>query len=44
MKCNLILGLVLGAVAGMALLEFCKPVKQAVEKGKEKFKQKVAEL
>ena len=36
--------LVLGAVAGMALLEFCKPVKQAVEKGKEKLKQKVAEL
>lgn len=44
MKCDLMLGLVLGALAGMALVEFCKPVKDVVEQGKEKIKQTVQKL
>ena len=44
MKCDLLIGLALGAVAGMALVEFCKPVKDAVEQGKEKLKNKVQKL
>ncbi len=44
MKCDLVIGLVIGAIAGMALLEFCRPVKQVVEKGKEKLKEKVSKI
>ena len=44
MKCDLLIGLALGAVVGMALVEFCKPVKDAVEQGKEKLKNKVQKL
>ena len=44
MKGDLIIGLFLGALAGMAVLEFCQPVKDAVEQGKEKVKSKIAKL
>ena len=44
MRCDMILGLVLGALAGMALVEFCKPVKDIVEQGKEKIKQTVQKI
>lgn len=44
MKCDLMLGLLLGALAGMALVEFCKPVKDVVEQGKEKIKQTVQNI
>ena len=44
MKCDLVIGLVIGAIAGMALLEFCRPVKQVVEKGEEKLKEKVSKI
>lgn len=44
MRCDLLLGLMLGALAGMALVEFCKPVKDVVEQGKEKIKQTVQKM
>ena len=44
MKCDLIIGLLLGALTGMAVLEFCEPVKDAVEKGKQKVKSRIEKL
>ena len=44
LKCDLLIGLVLGALTGMAVMEFCKPIKDAVDEGKEKVKSKIAKL
>ena len=44
MKCDLIIGLLLGTLTGMAILEFCQPIKDAVEQGKEKVKSKIAKM
>lgn len=44
MKCDLLVGLLLGAITGMAILEFCQPVKDAVEQGKQKMKSKLAKM
>ena len=44
MKCDLLVGLLLGAITGMAILEFCQPVKDAVEQGKQKVKSKLSKM
>lgn len=44
MKDSLILGMILGAMVGIVLVETCKPVQNAVEQGKEKVKQTVAKM
>ncbi len=44
MNDGVILGMILGAVAGAVLVQTCKPVRDAIEKGKQKFKEKVAKM
>ncbi len=41
---GILLGMVLGAVAGAILVQTCKPVKEAIEKGKQKIKDQVAKM
>ncbi len=41
---GVLIGMVLGAFAGAVLVQTCKPVREAVEKGKEKLKEHVAKL
>jgi len=44
MSDGIIIGMLLGAVAGAILVQTCKPVREAIEKGKQKFKEKVAKM
>lgn len=41
---GILVGMVLGAVAGAILVQTCKPVRDALDKGKEKIKQQVAKM
>ena len=41
---GILVGMVLGAVAGAILVQTCKPVKDAIEKGKQKIKDQVAKM
>lgn len=41
---GVLIGMMLGAVAGAILVQTCKPVRDAVEKGKQKFKDQVAKM
>ena len=44
MNDGVILGMLLGAVAGAIIVQTCKPVRDAIEKGKQKLKEKVAQM
>jgi len=44
MSDGVIIGMILGAVAGVILVQTCKPVRDAIEKGKQKLKEKVAKM
>ena len=44
MNDGVILGMLLGAVAGAIIVQTCKPVRDAIEKGKQKLKEKVAKM
>lgn len=44
MKDGVILGMLIGAVAGAIVVQTCKPVQDIIEKGKQKFKEKVAKM
>lgn len=41
---GILVGMVLGALAGAVLVQTCKPVRDAVEKGKQKIKEQVAKM
>ncbi len=41
---GILVGMMLGAVAGAIIVQTCKPARDAIEKGKEKLKEKVAKL
>ncbi len=41
---GILVGMVLGACVGAVLVQTCKPAKDAIEKGKQKLKEKVAKL
>ncbi len=41
---GILVGMILGAVAGAILVQTCKPVRDALDKGKEKIKQQVAKM
>lgn len=41
---GILVGMVLGALAGAVLVQTCKPVREAVEKGKQKIKEQVAKM
>jgi len=41
---GVLIGMMLGAVAGAILVQTCKPVRDAVEKGKQKLKDQVAKM
>ena len=41
---GILVGMILGTVAGAILVQTCKPVRDALDKGKEKIKQQVAKM
>lgn len=41
---GILFGMILGAVAGAVVVQTCKPAREAIEKGKQKLKEKVAKL
>ncbi len=41
---GILVGMIMGAVVGAVVVQTCKPARDAIEKGKQKFKEKVAKL
>ncbi len=41
---GILVGMMIGAVAGAVIVQTCKPCRDAIEKGKQKLKEKVAKL
>ena len=41
---GILVGMILGAAVGAVLVQTCKPVKDAIEKGKQKIKEQVAKM
>lgn len=41
---GILVGMLFGAVVGAVVVQTCKPARDAIEKGKQKLKEKVANL